>query len=84
MSLDSEDLSMNQRTKVPAASRDRDTDFFFCESGVCVCPAATGAGALLRAEDCLLSALRADGDDAGEQLFRLVASARNAMVRPYL
>ena len=49
-----------------------------------VCPAATGAGALLRADDRSLSALRADGDDSGDKLFGLVASARNAMVRPYL
>ena len=83
MSLDLGDLSMNQQNESPGGRTDRDTDCF-CERGVRVCPAATGAGALLRAEDRTLSALRADGDDAGDHLFRLVASACNAMVRPYL
>ena len=72
---------MDQQNKSPEAEQ---IATLICERGVRVCPAAIDAGALLRAEDRSLSSLREDGDDAGEQLFRLVTSARNAMERPYL
>ena len=83
MSLDYGDLSLNQQNESPAGEQIA-TQTALRARRACVCAAATGASARLRAEDRSLFALRADGDDADEQLFRLLASARNAMVLPYL